>query len=465
MRHIRVPLSLCLCLLAGACSTSGDDSPPRTDGPPNLIVILTDDHGYADLGSNGTYAEVLTPNLDQLANDGVKMTRAYVTAPQCSPSRAALLTGVDQNVLGLENNSAGPLDPSAITLAEMLSPYGYVTGMAGKWHLGVDQNNIQNLSASDSDADFTAAAQGFQEYLEGYDYSFLASHKLNGKPVSNAPATITTSTYRIDAVTQWSEQFIKRHRGEPFFLYMSYYAPHVPLVALDEDLALFPASLPAERRTGLAMIHAVDRGVGRIRQELADYGISDNTLIIFLADNGAPTVAGSWDGSLNDPWIGEKGMLTEGGIRIPWLMTWPGHWPTATSYGQSVSSLDIAPTLMAAAGAPIPSQLEGVDLSPTLESVLSVAAPHQVLHWRWQHYAAIQEDGWKYLQVGSQYRFLFDFSADGDEHQNLIEQHPDIAERLQQDLSTWTASLKRPGMPTTASQADIAALRRHGLID
>jgi arylsulfatase A-like enzyme len=214
--------------------------------------------------------------------------------------------------------------------------------------------------------------------------------------------------------------------------------------------------MPERRRYALAMLSAMDDGIGQITAALQQYGIRDNTLIIFLSDNGAPLqttmpdtkpiTENGWDGSRNDPWIGEKGMLTEGGIRVPFIMHWPGHLPVGKLYEQPVSALDIAATAVALAGLKSDDQLDGVNLMPHLTGE-DKQPPHDALYWRFWNQAAVRSGRWKYIQAGNATNYLFDVTTDEHEKRNLITAHPEIARDLATKLAGWTKQLDPPGNP------------------
>lgn len=354
--RLRLLQGLAISLTALLLSSCGDGSGTtnqtvvRTSELPNIIFIFTDDHGYADLGAQGVLGDVKTPHLDQLAKTGVRMTAGYVTAPQCTPSRAALITGRYQQKFGVEDNNYSPLPLSQATLAEKLAGIGYKTGIMGKWHLDINaasQHWYNQVYAPGSSIPFNEnnipfeeklkyypESRGFQDNFVGYYNNYRANFNLTGQTFT--PRTIRDNRFRVDVISDAATTFIERHKADPFFLYLPYYAPHVPLEATQEYLDLFPGPMPERRRYALAMLAAVDAGVGRIVQKLESYGIDDDTLIVFMGDNGAPLNltkkdvlpvsaqtapnGGSvWDGSLNEPWIGEKGMLSEGGFVCPLL--------------------------------------------------------------------------------------------------------------------------------------------------
>lgn len=471
-------ISLSALILVSCGDGANTPSSPvvRNSDLPNIIFILTDDHGYADLGAQGVVSDIKTPNLDQLAKTGIRMTSGYVTAPQCTPSRAALMTGRYQQKFGVEDNNYSPLPLSQATLAEKLSAVGYKTGIMGKWHLDVNsasQHWYDEVYAPGSSIPFNEnnipfaeklkyypESRGFQDNFVGYSNNYRANFNLAGQSI--APTTIRDHRFRVDVVSEAAVTFIERHKADPFFLYLPYYAPHVPLEATQQYLDLFPGSMPERRRYALAMLAAVDAGVGQIVQQLESYGIDDDTVIFFIGDNGAalnltkkdilpvsaqttPTGGSVWDGSLNDPWIGEKGMLSEGGIRVPFLMRWKNHLPEGLVYHEPVISIDASTTAAALAGLST-SDLDGVNLIPYLKDLNQ--KPNRALYWRFMQQAAVRQGKWKYLRTADEGEYLFDLSTDQQEHLNLLTQHPAIAKGMHEQLLNWSATLKTPGLPS-----------------
>lgn len=275
---------------------------------PNIIVIYTDDHGYADLGVQGSVADVRTPNLDALARSGVLARHGYSTAPQCVPSRAGLLVGKFQGRFNLDANG-GSLDgfDMETTIAQRLQTAGYVTAQFGKWHLGATE---------------AIPTCGFKHvFSQNAQRPFSANITLDGqdRPMSNLPPEM----YHIDGCSRAAASIIERYRNDPFFFYVAFRAPHTPLDAPKSYTDCFPGKMPERRRQALGMLSAIDDGVGLITATLKKHGLTERTLIFFIGDNGAPLKihkadsplngdAGGWDGSLNDPLNGEKGMLAEG---------------------------------------------------------------------------------------------------------------------------------------------------------
>ena len=413
---------------------------------PNILVIFSDDHGWADLGANGADKDIRTPELDRLAQDGVRFTQGYVTAPQCVPSRAGMLTGRYQQRFGVDDNKLGPLPLEEKTIAERLKAAGYLTGQVGKWHLDVEVGKKANRILKEH----MPHAQGFDEYFRGEIRQFYASHDLQGRPFPDAPHLVTDTRFRVEVQTEAALSFLERRKADserPWFLYLAWYAPHVPLESPEPWFSRTPAHLPKERRQALAMIAAMDDGLGRIRRKLAETGADKDTLIFFIADNGAP-LGKAWDGSLNLPMRGQKGMVSEGGNRVPFVAAWPGRIPAGTVHTSPVISLDVAATAVAAAGLPADPALDGVDLLPRLNG--AAAAP-RTLYWRWGSQAAVLEHPHKLVLLGDRTKLLFDITDPAGENAeaNLLKSHPDVAAALEQKLKDWASTLKTPGLPTS----------------
>lgn len=462
---------LCAFLASSASLLTAADVPQA--GKPNVIIIYTDDHGYADLSCQGIRKDIKTPHTDKLAAEGVRFTAGYCSAPQCRPSRAGLLTGRYQNRFGLEQNGDAGLPWSERTIAERLADAGYVTGMCGKWHLdGAVGSNGDRPDGTRGQRVFNKRGQfrgkrlknpgfadrhGFQEYLCGSMRTYVATHDASGKSLGGK-TLLLDRRFRIDVQAAWAASFINRHAGneKPFFLYVPFFAPHVPLEAPEKYLRRFPGKMPRRRRLALAMLSAVDDGVGLISKTLEENGVAANTLVFYISDNGAPLKihkidapggGPGWDGSLNDPWIGEKGMLTEGGIRVPFIARWPARLSEGRVYERPVIALDATATALAAAGLKRDEKTDGVDLVPFLTGK-TAGDPHDALYWRWVGQAAIREGDWKFLQ-GSDRAYLFDLGSDQHEKQNLIAKHADRAARMRKKLHEWSRGLMDPG-PTTA---------------
>lgn len=406
---------------------------------PNLIVIYTDDHGWSDLGAQGVQKDVRTPHLDELAAGGVRATNGYVTAPQCVPSRGGLLVGKFQGRFNLDSNGSA-LDGfnQQTTIATRLQNAGYATGMSGKWHLGPQEQITRH---------------GFADVYcnQGAGGKAWANFDLEGNTLPGA--VVLSPLYHLEANAAAACAFIRRHHDQPFFFYLAFRAPHVPLDPPQSYLDRFPGEMPERRRKALAMISAMDDGVGLIQKTLRELKLEERTLIFLIGDNGAPLkitkedAPGSgpgWDGSLNEPMNGEKGMLSEGGMRVPFIVSWPGTITPGQAYRHPVIALDVAATAVALAGLPADKMLDGVNLVPFLTGK-ETGAPHERLFWRWTSQAAVREGKWKYLRGGSR-EYLFDLDADPGEKQNLLAANPETARGLSAKLDAWGAELQPPGI-------------------
>jgi arylsulfatase A-like enzyme len=260
--------------------------------PPNILVIYSDDHGWADLGVQGVDPDIRTPHLDQLAKDGVRCTRGYVSAPQCVPSRAGVLTGRYQQRFGLEDNNKGALPLAELTIAERLKPAGYVTGQVGKWHLDL-RAEVMGAGKKDRSAlvEHMPHGQGFDEYFRGELTKFYASHDLKNRPFADAPHVVEDRRFRVDVQTEAALAFLSRREAkpeQPWFLYLAYFTPHVPLESPEPWFSKTPAHLPRERRQALAMMAAMDDGIGQVRAKLKAMGQSENTLLLLTATTALP---------------------------------------------------------------------------------------------------------------------------------------------------------------------------------
>jgi uncharacterized protein (TIGR03437 family) len=393
---------------------------------PNVVVIVADDLGYADLGVQGS-TEIVTPHIDSIARNGVRFTQGYANAPVCNATRAALLTGRYQQRFGVETLAATNLPTNETTLAERLQPLGYATALIGKWHLGT-------------------AAQ-FQPQQRGYAEFFGFLPALHSYTVWNQPGNliyrgttpVNENTYLTDALTREAVDFIERKRQQPFYLYLAFNAPHSPLQATAEYLARFPNITNQRRRTFAAMMAAMDDGVGKVLAKLREHHLEENTLVIFHGDNGGDP---SDNTSLNTPFNGEKFQLYEGGIRVPVLAQWRGYLPTSVVNDAPVISLDWFTTAAsAAAGRNVAeARLDGVNLFPLLKGVTN-APPHTALYWRYgSAQYAVRAGDWKLLWLDGALR-LYDLAADVGERNDVAAAQPGRLNELKMLYDQWNAQL------------------------
>lgn len=440
--------------------------PEPSPTKPNVIVIFTDDQGYADLGIQGQLSDIKTPNIDNLAHNGVRFTHGYVTSPQCTPSRAAMHTGQYQQRFGVDENRFTPIPSEVKTLGDRFKTLGYKTGMVGKWHLEVAANssawgainhpeispyNVNEISLEER-REYFPDARGYDDTFYGFDKRYWINFNLKGETVEAGYAN--NHRDRLQIITKAAVTFIDRNWESPFYLHVAHYGPHVPLAATEEYLQRFPGDMPERRRYALAMMSTIDDGVGEIVATLEKYQLLNNTIIYFISDNGAPlgddmtdapidNWSEAWDGSINTPYIGEKGMLTEGGIRVPYIVQWQGHFDGGQVIDKPVSSLDAAYTALKLAGDKDLSNLDGVDLVPAINGDADYL-DSRPLFWRFYKQRAIRLGKWKYLQAGVVREYLFDMESQTNENVNLIDLYPDIAASLRQKYLEWNEQMLRP---------------------
>jgi autotransporter-associated beta strand protein len=422
---------------------------------PNVIVILTDDAGYNEFGFsaalNGRTTPFETPNLDRLAQQSM-VARAGYASPLCTPSRAGLLTGLYQQRQGMEQvlgNSLGQtvgLDGNLTTIADRMKGLGYSTGMVGKWHVGyVNGVNRPNDSGFDEFFGFLSGNRGY--FAESAPSNIMLRNTTNveaqwrtqGDPSLYDP---TRGRYLTDALGEESVDFINRHAHDeqPFFLYSAMEAPHEPFSAKQQDYDLFSSITDPAKRTNVAMNYALDRSVGMITDALAANGIDENTMVIFLNDNGGPA------GKDNSPFKQFKNTTYEGGIRVPYMIKAPGVAPGI--YDSPVTIYDITPTVVAAAGGSIPAnETDGVNLLPYLSGV-DVTEPHQELFFRYDKTWGVIKGGWK---LGRQllsipYLQLFNLANDPRENVvlNLNGANAEKVAELSRDFTHWEATMAKP---------------------
>ncbi len=431
------------CLLPFYLLVNAREKNASTIQKPNFILIVADDLGFADVGFNGSI-QIETPNIDHLASSGVRFSQGYVSSAVCSPSRAGLITGRNQVEFGHDNNLAGVqpgFDPdfnglplTETTIADRLKSLGYVTGLIGKWHLG-DLPHFHPLK------------RGFDEFWGytggGHDY-FKADTDGKGYtcPIECNYKTPQPITYITDDKGDECVDFIKRHKNEPFFLFASFNAPHTPMQATETDLKLFSHIENEKRRTYCAMVHRLDINIGRIMETLEKEGLSNNTLVVFLSDNGGPCDQNS---SINAPFNGQKGILLEGGIHVPFVMNWPGVIPGGAVHEKPVVSLDIAPTFFELAGGKITNkdQFSGVNLLPYLTGKV-VKDPHSELKWKFTISRAIRKGDWKLVSIPDRIPMLYYLPTDFSEQNNVALEHIDITSDLLKELGNWDMSLPYP---------------------
>jgi arylsulfatase A-like enzyme len=455
-----------------AAGRAGYPQRPASPRRPNVVLIVADDLGYADVSSYGA-TRVRTPNIDRIGREGVLFTNGYVTAPVCGPSRAALMTGRYQQRFGFEFNAEPaarefelglglPLGES--TLSDALKAAGYATALVGKWHLG-------------SRPEFHPMKRGFGRFfgILGGGTIYIdpmmpgvenGGHLAQPSPAARNPRNVVVRgedsatvdnfrEYLTDALTHEAARVLRELAipERPFFLYVSYTAPHAPLQVTRPYYDRVSGVDERNRRIYAAMITALDDGVGTILGELDRVGAAQDTLVVFLSDNGCATYPDYESVCACEPLRGGKQLHYEGGIRVPFALRWPARLPKRTVYDAPVSSLDIFPTIAAAAGAAPRAgvTLDGVDLLPWLARARP-GVPHDALYWRSGDFLAVRKGNWKlWISKEGRFRFLFDLGSDTNEARNLYEAQPNRVKELERLLEEWERGLRRPLWPSRES--------------
>ncbi len=402
---------------------------------PNIIIILSDDQGYGDLSCYDHDKEVSTPNIDSLAKSGVRLTAGYTSAAVCAPTRAGLLTGRYQQRFGVYGNKdiLGTSFLTQITLADVLKKSGYTTGVIGKWHLGRDsEKQWPNQRGFDEFYGFLMSARGYFGDIP------------NNPIMRNGEKIPAGEDYLTDSFTREAVSFIDRHsKKQPFFLYLPYNTPHYPLMAREDYLKRFNTG-DKSRDTYLAMLASLDEGVGKIIDALKKNGVYEDTLLIFLSDNGGDFHYGGRNGKLR----AGKGQLYEGGIRVPFIVSWPKRLQGGSACDVPMMSIDIFPTAVAAAGGTMPDDraYDGRNMLPILTG--DAQGPlHDVLFWEAEGRGkkpgawAVQQGEWKL--ISGQQLELYHLSSDMSETKNLIAEKPDLANKLNDLHTQWKASVEK----------------------
>lgn len=414
---------------------------------PNVLVIMADDLGHADMGAYGG-AEVRTPNLDALAAAGTRCTNAYVSAPYCSPSRAGFLTGRYQTRFGHEfNPHVGeeeklglPLDQR--TIADELRAAGYATGLIGKWHQGYTPAHHPQARGFDEYFGFLVGGHNYLLHQDAVPkFGSAHSHDM----IYRGRAVQKLEGYTTDLFTDEALAFMERQAAKPWFLYLAYNAVHTPLEIAEKFRDRIPATVSDPGRRGyLSLLLGLDDAVGRVVAHLRQTGRDRNTVIFFLSDNGGsgkkPFFA--YNTGRNFPLRGDKGQTLEGGIRVPFVVVWPGRIPAGRIYEAPVIALDILPTAAALAGTKPASGGDGVDLLPYLTGAAKTA-PHAALFWRFGPQRAVRRGDWKLVdwrdfeaKTNSGWQ-LYDMSVEPGESTNLAAARPELVAELGQAWEQW----------------------------
>ncbi|MFM7180155.1 MAG: sulfatase-like hydrolase/transferase [Verrucomicrobiales bacterium] len=421
--------------------------PAESATRPNIILMLADDLGYGDLGVTGS-KDIPTPYIDGLASSGVNFSNAYVTSPVCAPSRAGLMTGKHPIGFGFYDNLA-PVQPghhpetiglplNQTTIADRLKKLGYTTGIMGKWHQGERPQ-------------FHPTKRGFDEFwgwLGGAHDYFRAEP--GGEEAMAGPLLCTYKepspiTYLTDDQGDECVDFIRRHKDKPFFLFASFAAPHSPMQATESDLQRFANIEDKRRRTYCAMVYRLDQNVGKILDELRNQNLERDTIVVFLSDNGGPSAPGMGNGSTNGIFRGGKTTVLEGGIRVPMLMRWPAALPKEKKVDAMVSSLDLVPTFVAAAGGVVgpDARFDGLNLLPFLQEKTQ-ESPHPSLKWRYTVGSAVREGEWKLIRLPDHLPMLYDLAQDPGETRDVSLEQPARTRAMLKQLGNWETRSPNP---------------------
>lgn len=419
---------------------------------PNILLIVSDDHGYADVGFHGC-KDIPTPNLDRLASEGLRCTQGYASHPYCSPTRAGLMTGRYQQRFGHENNPF--YDPAdhreGLPVSEKLLPAflkeaGYVTGWIGKWHLGAAPEFRPLKRGFTETFGFIGGGHRYQNWKVDNAVEYNVPIERNGEPVE-------VTKHLTEAFGDEASAFIRRHTNDPWFLYLAFNAPHTPHEPTAERLEKFSSIPDMKRRRYAAQVSLMDDAIGTALAALRETSQDKRTLVFFFSDNGGP-IGANGNGSDNSPLRGGKGTVYEGGVRVPYLVSWPDRIPAGKTYDKAVSSLDVFATTLAAAGVPMPTDRkhDSVDLTPFLAGK-NTATPHDRLFWRSGSQLAVVEGSAKLVRIKQQPAELYQLDKDLAEATDLAAQQASETTRLDGILTEWNKELVPPAFPGLGGHA------------
>ncbi len=420
---------------------------PQKQKKLNVLFILADDLGYGDLSCYGS-PDIHTPNIDRIAAGGVKFTQFYSNAPECSPTRSALMSGQYQQRFGglecaigignvgrydeaiwLQKRDELGLPPSAITMPRIMKDAGYDTAIIGKWHLGYLPKFSPNRHGFDEFYGILGGNTDYFEHTEGPGLAPCFYH--NDKPIEE-------SGYMTDLLTRHAVDWLKGRSDKPFYLYLPYTSPHLPLQGPDD------AGKPKDDRSKdryRKMIERMDRGVGEVLAQLDRMGAAGNTLVIFMSDNGAIPVG------RNSPMRGFKSSVWEGGIRMPAMARLPGTTRAGSTTTQVGLGMDWMPTILAAAGIPAPAgkKMDGVNLLPVLKEEKKPF--ERTVFWRYKRLEArrkaARSGDWKYVSDSGKEE-LHNLAEDPGEAKDLLAARPEIAADLKKKLAAWEVEVQAP---------------------
>ncbi len=438
-------------LAAGSAGALGSPAAPRS-GRPNFVIFLTDDLGCHDLGCLGA-RDLKTPHIDALAASGARFTNWYANAPVCAPSRAALMTGRYPIRAGVPTNGP-PLRPSERTIASLLKPLGYATGITGKWHLGSTPDTVPNAHGFDS---FFGFHSGCIDYYS-HRYYWGEPRQVNYHDLwRNRNEIFEDGQYFTELITREAKRFLAENRAKPFFLYVPWNGVHYPMHAPKKYVERF-AGLEPERQLYAAMLAAVDDGVGEIVGTLKQLGLIENTMIFFGADNGATREPRAGlrqqpaQGGSNQPFRGNKFSAFDGGMHVPGMLSWPGVIPPGQVIREIGCHIDLLPTISKAAGAALPGDrtIDGRDILPIATS--RAGSPHEAIFWSSAGQLAVRRGRWKLVKdgfladgtpqgrkklEGDDALFLSDLEQDPGESRNRRHDEPALADELLSLAEKW----------------------------
>ena len=426
-------LKECMGVGIGGFLLSGHTLAVGVSNRPNIVLIVSDDQGYADVSCYEHPEEVSTPNIDRLAQEGVRLTNGYASAYVCAPTRAGLLTGRYQQRFGFYKggDSRTGLPLSEVTVADLLKKEGYATAVIGKWHLGIESEYCPLQRGFDEFYGFLG--HGAHDYFKLETTDEYTSIYRNDKPIND-------TGYLTHNLTREAVSFIERHHKQPFFLYLPFNAVHWPLQAPRQYIKRFITG-NKNRNIYLAMLACMDKGIGKVRDALKRTGVDENTLVIFLSDNGGAKKNFANNGILRD----YKHSVYEGGIRVPFIVRWPRKLPRGTVCDEPVISLDIMPTILSAArvGLARDRVYDGKDMLPVLRGEMKEPL-HKALFWYdGSHQWAVRAGKWKLLFRNGSLE-LYNLEADISEKHNLAAERPEALNELKGLYAEWSSQMREP---------------------
>lgn len=442
-------LSLFVILLIVPAALPLQAHPDKRGEQPNIVLIFSDDAGYDDFGFQGSKV-MQTPNLDALAKRGIRFTQGYVTDPTCGPSRAGLMTGRYQQKFGYQEiNVPGFMSPNSKflgddmglptdqrTMADYLQKRGYTTAAFGKWHLGNADRFHPTLRGFDEFYGFRGGDRSYFSYGPGNQLPHHDKRMERGFGKFEEP-----KGYLTDILGEEASGFIERNKDHPFFIYLAFNAPHTPMEATAEDLAQFP-QLEGKRKIVAAMTLAMDRASGNVLDTLRKQGLEKNTIVVFANDNGGPT---DKNASVNWPLAGTKSNHLEGGLRVPFLISWPAKLPQGTEYSRPVSTMDLLPSFFAAAGGDAAGlkNVDGTVLWPFVTGKES-GDPHEALFWKKDVRAAMRQGDWKLIRFADRPAELYNIAEEIGEQTNVADKNPERVRAMFKQIFAWELSQERP---------------------